>query len=69
MTPAGTQTPLGPGPLAAALTPDGRYALTPSSGASRWDSSDLFDLQEGQRTDSVPYDAKLGVHPQAEGFT
>jgi YVTN family beta-propeller protein len=48
------------GPLAAALTPDGRYALTPSSGASRWQSSDLFDLQEGRRTDSVPYDGKLG---------
>jgi YVTN family beta-propeller protein len=64
--PAGTQIeiPRGvpglQGPLGAALSPAGDELLTTSSGAAKIDSVDLFDLDAGQRTDSLPYDAALG---------
>jgi YVTN family beta-propeller protein len=48
------------GPLGSALSPDGRLALAASSGASRFQSADLFDLSGGGHVDSIPYDGKLG---------
>ena len=48
------------GPLGTALSPDGNFALSASSGASRWQSADLFDLRGPGRTDSVPYDGQAG---------
>jgi YVTN family beta-propeller protein len=66
VAPAGNEIGVSPtasgfqGPLGAALTPDGRRLLTSSSGASRIDSVDLFDLAAGRRAGFVPYDAKQG---------
>jgi DNA-binding beta-propeller fold protein YncE len=48
------------GPQAADLAPDGRHVSAASSGASKFQSADLFDLDAGMRTDSVPYDAAAG---------
>lgn len=45
------------GPLGSDLSPDGTRLLSASSGAARIESTDLFDLDAGQRIDSVPYDA------------
>ncbi|HEY2601521.1 MAG TPA: hypothetical protein VGI67_08200 [Thermoleophilaceae bacterium] len=66
VNPAGTQLLVDPGvggfqgPLGSALSPDGRFALSASSGAARFQSADLFDLSAGLRTDSIPYDGELG---------
>ena len=46
------------GPLGSALSPDGSRLLTASNGATRIDSTDLFDLSARTRTDFVPYDAQ-----------
>jgi len=48
------------GPLATALSPDGRLALSASSGATRFQTADLFDLAAGGRTSSVSFDGVLG---------
>jgi YVTN family beta-propeller protein len=48
------------GPLGTALSPDGRLALSASSGATRFQSADLFDLAAGGRTSWVTYDGTLG---------
>jgi YVTN family beta-propeller protein len=48
------------GPLASALSPDGKLALAASSGASKWQSADLFDLGAATRSDATTYDASLG---------
>lgn len=45
------------GPLGSDLSPDGKRLISASSGAARIESVDLFDLDAGERTDSVPYDA------------
>lgn len=66
VNPAGTQLLVSPvvggfqGPLGTALSPDGRLALSASSGAARFQSADLFDLSAGGRTDWVGYDGQLG---------
>jgi hypothetical protein len=46
------------GPLGSARSPGGSRLLTASSGATRIDSTDLFDLSANRRTDFVPYDAQ-----------
>jgi YVTN family beta-propeller protein len=48
------------GPQNSALSPDGRMLLAASSGASKYQSADLFDLQAGTRTDTELYDAAAG---------
>jgi YVTN family beta-propeller protein len=48
------------GPQGTALSPDGRLALSLSSGASRFHTADLFDLTQGARTSFVSYDGRLG---------
>jgi hypothetical protein len=48
------------GPQNSALSPDGRMLLAASSGASKYQSADLFDLQSGTRTDTELYDAAAG---------
>ena len=48
------------GPFGTDLSPDGHYALSASSGASKTDSADLFDLEAGHRSSYVPYDATKG---------
>jgi YVTN family beta-propeller protein len=53
------------GPMGAALAPDGRRLLAASSGASRYESADLFDLDVGVRTAAVYYDADRGVGESA----
>lgn len=45
------------GPMGAALSPDGRQLLAASSGASRFHSADLFDIDAGVRTGAVYYRA------------
>ncbi len=66
VNPAGNQILVSPGmggfqgPLGTALSPDGRLALSLSSGATRFQSADLFDLNLGGRVASVPYDGELG---------
>jgi YVTN family beta-propeller protein len=63
VAPAGSEigisraTPGLQGPQGAALSPDGRRLLVTSSGAAKIDSVDLFDLQAGQRTSFLPFDA------------
>jgi YVTN family beta-propeller protein len=66
VNPAGNQILVSPGvggfqgPLGTALSPDGRLALTASSGATRFQTADLFDLAAGGRTSSVSFDGVLG---------
>jgi YVTN family beta-propeller protein len=66
VNPVGRQILLSPGvsgflgPLGTAISPDGRLALSVSSGATRFQTADLFDLASGTRTSSVSYDALLG---------
>jgi YVTN family beta-propeller protein len=66
VNPAGNQILVSPGvggfqgPLGTALSPDGRFALSASSGATRFQSADLFDLAAGGRTSSVSFDGTLG---------
>src|SRR3954471_3623277 len=45
------------GPMGAALSPDGTRLLAASSGASRYQSADLFDISAGLRTDALYYQA------------
>jgi YVTN family beta-propeller protein len=47
------------GPMGAALSPDGTRLLAASSGASRSQSADLFDIDAGVRTDALYYQANL----------
>jgi YVTN family beta-propeller protein len=54
------ETPGLQGPLGVALAPDGVGVLTASSGAARYESADLFDLDAQTRTSTVPYDARRG---------
>jgi YVTN family beta-propeller protein len=49
--------------LGSTLSPDGSHLLTASSGATRIDSTDLFDLSAERRTDFVPYDAQKDNGP------
>jgi YVTN family beta-propeller protein len=49
------------GPLASALTPGATKLLSVSSGASRSNSADLFDLKRRRRSSYVRYDARRGV--------
>src|SRR4051794_5982704 len=64
--PAGRQIGVSPlesgfqGPMGTALSPGGTQVLAASSSASRFDSVDLFDLRQGRRTGSVPFDAAAG---------
>lgn len=66
VNPTGSQILVSPGvggfqgPLGTALSPDGRLALSASSGATRFQTADLFDLAAGARTSSVSYDGTLG---------
>src|SRR5215216_928718 len=53
------------GPMGAALSPNGRQLLAVSSGASRWESADLFDLRPGARTAAQLYDATLAPRGQS----
>ncbi len=48
------------GPLGSAVSSDGRRLLSASSGAARYESADLFNLDDGYRASSVPYDAQAG---------
>jgi YVTN family beta-propeller protein len=48
------------GPLGSALSPDGNHLLAVSSGAARIESTDLFDLRNHTRQDSVAYDGQQG---------
>jgi YVTN family beta-propeller protein len=45
------------GPMGAALSPGGGHLLAASSGASRFHSADLFDIDAGRRTGAVFYRA------------
>ena len=47
------------GPLHAALSPDGRHLLVASSGTTRYDTVDLFDLRRRRRVSHVIYDAQV----------
>jgi YVTN family beta-propeller protein len=64
--PAGRQILVSPaatgfqGPQGTALSPNGQLALSVSSGASRFQTSDLFDLAANARTSSAEYDSRLG---------
>jgi YVTN family beta-propeller protein len=49
------------GPLASVLTPGATKLLSVSSGASRSNSTDLFDLTRRRRSSYVRYDARRGV--------
>jgi YVTN family beta-propeller protein len=66
VTPAGTQFGVSreaegfQGPLASALSPRSNKLLSVSSGASRSNSADLFDMRGRKRTSSVRYDARKG---------
>jgi YVTN family beta-propeller protein len=66
VNPAGTEILVSPGvggfqgPLGTTLSPDGRLALSASSGATRFQTADLFDLASGARTSSVSFDGVLG---------
>jgi YVTN family beta-propeller protein len=53
------------GPMNSALSPDGRWLLSASSGASRWESGDLFDLDAGSAVDTEPFDATVGPRGEA----
>ncbi len=48
------------GPLGSAVSSDGRHLLSASSGAARFESADLFNLDGGYRASSVLYDATAG---------
>jgi YVTN family beta-propeller protein len=66
VAPAGTEIPVPKGqagfqgPMGAALAADGQHLLAASSGAARFESADLFDLDLRRRTASVAYDALRG---------
>jgi YVTN family beta-propeller protein len=66
VTPAGRQFGISAaatgfqGPLASALTPGATKLLSVSSGASRSNSADLFDLTRRRRSSYVRYDARRG---------
>jgi YVTN family beta-propeller protein len=49
------------GPLASALTPGATKLLSVSSGASRSNTADLFDLRRRRRASYVRYDARRGA--------
>ncbi|MEA2429161.1 MAG: hypothetical protein QOF37_2789 [Thermoleophilaceae bacterium] len=49
------------GPLGSAISPGGRTMLSLSSGASRLNSTDMFNLRTKRRITFVPYDAKRGL--------
>jgi YVTN family beta-propeller protein len=49
------------GPLASALSPGSTRLLSVSSGASRSNSADLFDMRKRRRSSSIRYDARRGV--------
>jgi YVTN family beta-propeller protein len=49
------------GPLASALSPGSTKLLSVSSGASRSNSADLFDLRQRKRTSFIRYDARRGI--------
>jgi YVTN family beta-propeller protein len=49
------------GPLASALSPGSTKLLSVSSGASRSNSADLFDLNIRKRTSFIRYDARRGI--------
>ena len=49
------------GPLASALSPGGTKLLSLSSGASRSNSADLFDMRTRKRSSYVRYDARRGI--------
>ncbi|MQA75754.1 MAG: hypothetical protein GEU88_15670 [Solirubrobacterales bacterium] len=53
-------TPGMQGPSGGALSPSGSQLLVASSGASQTESADLFDLDSGERTSFLPYDAAKG---------
>jgi YVTN family beta-propeller protein len=67
VTPAGRQFGISSeatgfqGPLASALTPGATKLLTVSSGASRSNTADLFDLRLRRRNSYVRYDARRGT--------
>ena len=46
------------GPLNAALSPNGRYLLVASSGLTRYDTVDLFDLRAHRRAAHILYDSQ-----------
>src|SRR5215211_8595310 len=64
VTPAGKQFGIAQrangfqGPLASVLTPGATWLLSVSSGASRSNSADLFDLRARRRVSSIRYDAR-----------
>ena len=49
------------GPLASALSPGGSKLLSLSSGASRSNSADLFDMGTRKRSSYIRYDARRGI--------
>jgi len=67
VTPAGKQFGISrratgfQGPLASVLTPGSTWLLSVSSGASRSNSADLFDMRARRRVSSIRYDARRGV--------
>ena len=67
MTPAGKQFGVSrratgfQGPLASALSPGGTKLLSLSSGASRSNSADLFDMRTRKRSSFIRYDARRGI--------
>jgi YVTN family beta-propeller protein len=67
VTPAGRQFGISAaatgfqGPLASALSPNARKLLAVSSGASRTNSADLFDLTTRRRSSYIRYDARRGI--------
>jgi YVTN family beta-propeller protein len=67
VTPAGAQFGVGrraagfQGPLASALSPGSTKLLAVSSGASRSNSADLFDMRRRKRSSFIRYDARRGV--------
>ena len=67
VTPAGRQFGISPaatgfqGPLASALTPGATKLLAVSSGASRSNTADLFDLKRRRRASYLRYDARRGI--------
>jgi YVTN family beta-propeller protein len=48
------------GPLGTAISPAGNLALSVASGAARFQTADLFDLNSGARSSSIGYDGRLG---------
>jgi YVTN family beta-propeller protein len=67
VTPAGSQFGISrrstgfQGPLASAVSPGSGWLLSVSSGASRSNSADLFDLRARRRSSYLRYDARRGV--------